>query len=260
MTDLLAHDVSGAADGDPLLLGSSLGTTRAMWDPQMGALGAHFRVVRYDHLGHGQSPVPAGPYRLEQLGEAVLGVADHLGLSQFHYAGLSLGGMVGMWLAVHAPGRVASLTLLCTSPHMPPAQTWLDRAATVRAEGMASVVDVVSARWFTPGFAADHPHIADGARQGLKSVQPEGYASCCEAIADMDLRAELAQITAPTLVIAGDQDSATPAQAHAQVMTTAVSGARLAFVSGAHLASVESPQQVADLLLAHCAATGGIRT
>jgi 3-oxoadipate enol-lactonase len=252
--------VSGAADGDPLLLGSSLGTIRAIWDLQMGALGAHFGVLRYDHLGHGQSPVPAGPYQLERLGEAVLGLAGHLGLPQFDYAGLSLGGMVGMWLAGHAPARVVSLTLLCTSAHMPPAQAWLDRAATVRSEGMASVVDAVSARWFTPRFATDHPRIADGAREALTSVQPEGCAPCCEAIADMDLRADLAQITAPTLVIAGDQDLAAPAQAHAQVITTAVPGARLALGSGAHLASVESPQQVAGLVLAYPAVAGGIRT
>lgn len=260
MTDLLAHDVSGSAEGDTLLLGSSLGTSRAMWDPQLGALGAHFRVVRYDHLGHGQSPVPPGPYRLDLLGRAVLRLADHLGVQRFHYAGLSLGGMVGMWLAVHSPARVASLTLLCTSPHMPPAQAWLDRAATVRSSGMASVVDAVSARWFTPGFAAAHPHIVGAARQGLRTTQPEGYAACCEVIAAMDLRTDLARITTSTLVLAGDQDPATPAEAHAQVIAASVPGARLALVHGAHLASVESPQQVVNLMLAHCAAIGRLRT
>ena len=257
MSDLLAHDLSGMADGAPLVLGSSLGTTRAMWGPQLGTLGGHLRLVRYDHLGHGQSPVPTGPYGLGQLGAAVLRLADHLGLQRFHYAGLSLGGMVRMWLAIHSPDRVASLSLLCTSAHMPPAQAWHDRAATVRSAGMAAVVDAVVARWFTPGFAVANPHVVQAAREGLRTTPPEGYASCCEAIGAMDLRDELAGIGAPTLVIAGDQDPAAPADGHARVIVESVPGARLALVPGAHLASLESQQQVADLVLAHCTATGG---
>jgi 3-oxoadipate enol-lactonase len=247
----LHDELTGPAGAPVLVLGSSLGTTGAMWRPQLADLHRHFRVLRYDHLGHGGSAVPPGPYSIELLGAHLVDLLDELGLARVHYGGLSLGGMVGMWLAAHHPDRVDRLALLCTSAYLPPASGWLDRAAAVRGPGLASIADVVVGRWFTPGFAQREPSTVDEYARLLVSTPPEGYASCCEAIAGMDLRAELAGIRAPTLVLAGDRDPATPAE-HGALIADGIPGARLELVPGAaHLANVEQPAAVTRRLLAH---------
>jgi 3-oxoadipate enol-lactonase len=188
MTALLRHDMHGSPDAPVLVLAPSVGTQPEMWAPQLEAFAAEFRVVRVAHRGHDPIDVPPGPYSLEDLGGDVLALLDSLGVERFSFCGLSLGGMVGMWLAAHAPARVERLALCCTSAYLPPASGWLDRAATVRASGMAAVADAVVGRWFTPKFAAEHPSVVAGCRDMLLSVPPEGYAGCCEAIAAMDLR------------------------------------------------------------------------
>jgi len=249
--DHLAHDVTGPEDAPVLVLGGSLGTTRAMWQPQLDALARTHRVLRFDHLGHGASPVPAGPYRIEQLGERVLLLLDELGLARVSYAGLSLGGMVGMWLAAHHPERVARLTLICTSAYLPPAEGWHQRAATVRERGTASLVEAVVARWFTPGFPTRHPDVVEPLVAGLRAIPDEGYAGCCEAIATMDLRPVLSRITAPTTVIAGADDPATPPE-HADLLAAGIPGARRATIPGArHLPNVERADAVTALMLEH---------
>lgn len=243
---LLSYVVDGRPEAPTLLLGPSLGSTAAMWSPQLPALSQHLRVVRFDHRGHGGSPVPPGPYTVDDLGHDVLALMDHLGLDRAHYAGLSLGGMVGMWLAAHAPERVDRLALLCTAAHLPPAQGWLDRAAAVRAGGMAAVADAVVARWFTAGFTDVATY-----RQMLLATPVAGYAACCEAIAAMDLRPVLGAIRAPTLVIAGAQDPATPPELGRQI-AAAVPGARFVEVADvAHLANVERADAVTRLLVSH---------
>jgi 3-oxoadipate enol-lactonase len=256
MTTVLAHDVRGDDAAPALLLGSSLGTTRAMWDPQHEALAHRLRVVRYDHPGHGGSPGPQPGMTLDDLGRSVLELADRLELQRFSYAGVSLGGMVGMWLAIHAPDRVDRLALLCTSAHLPPAQMWRERAAAVRAAGTcAAISEAVVSRWFTPEFAQRCPEVLASYIATLDGVAPEGYAVCCEAIAAMDQRDELRRITAPTLVIAGAQDRSTPPSGHADVIAGAVPGALLVTLDpAAHLAGVEQPGAVTALLLDHLTA------
>jgi 3-oxoadipate enol-lactonase len=249
--DVLAYDLTGPPDAPVLVLGGSLGTTRAMWQPQLDALTARFRVLRYDHLGHGGSPVPPGPYRIEELGGHVLRLLDQLDLARVSYGGLSLGGMVGMWLAAHHPERVDRLALLCTSAYLPPAEGWLLRARAVREQGTASIADQVLARWFTPGFAERQPKVVQRLAATFGALSDEGYAGCCEAVAALDLRPVLPDIGAPTLVIAGADDPATP-PAHGQAIVDAVPGARIEILAGAaHLASVERPDAVNDLLLEH---------
>ncbi|GAA4358246.1 3-oxoadipate enol-lactonase [Angustibacter luteus] len=244
----------GRADGPPLLLGSSLGTTGVMWQPQVDRLAEAWRVVRYDHRGHGGSDVPAGPYSLDDLGGDVLALLDRLEIERTSYVGLSLGGMVGMWLAMHAPQRIDRLVLVCTSARLGPAQGWRDRAHAVLDGGMAAVADPVVARWFTPGFAAVQPHVVAAARADLLAVPPVGYAGCCEAIAAMDLLADLPRISAPTLVIAAADDPATPPE-HARAIVSAVPGARLALLDdAAHLANLEQPDAVTRLVLDHLGA------
>lgn len=251
MTEQLHASIDGPSDAPVLLLGSSLGTTGAMWEPQLAGLTSAFRVVRYDHRGHGGSPVPAGPYRLAELAGDVLALADRLGVARFHYAGLSLGGMVGMELAARAPERIDRLALLCTSALLGPPESWTTRADTVRRHGTAAVSDPVVSRWFRPEFVAAHPDLLAHYRDMLASTPAEGYAGCCEAIRDMDLTGRLGAISAPTLVLAGAEDRATP-PSHAQVIAEGIPDARLSVLDGAaHLANVEVPTEVTDLLLGH---------
>ncbi len=247
----LGFDVHGAQDAPVLVLGPSLGTTRSVWDEALPMLSSALRVVRYDHRGHGGSDVPAGPYRLPALGADVLALLDALGVRRFHAGGLSLGGMVAMWLAANHPDRVDRLALCCTSAHMPPEQGWVERAARVRAEGTAAVADAVVARWLTPDFARERPEVLARLRDMLVATPAEGYAGCCEAIATMDLRPDLTRVQAPTLVIAGGEDLATPPE-HAERIRAAVRGARLAVVEdAAHLAAVQRPDECARLMVEH---------
>ncbi|MEH0927288.1 3-oxoadipate enol-lactonase [Micromonospora sp. CPCC 205558] len=251
MTSRLHLTVDGPAAAPVLLLGSSLGTAAAMWEPQVPALAQRFRVIRYDHLGHGRSAVPPGPYTLDLLGRELLRTLDDLDVPWVHYAGLSLGGMVGMWLATYAPDRVRRLALLCTSASLGPPEQWRERAATVRAGGLPTIAEAVVARWFTPAFAAARPEVVAAHHGMLTATPPDGYAACCEAIAAMDLRPDLGRVAAPTLVIAGADDPATPLP-HAREIVGRIPRARLAVVdAAAHLANVEQPEQVRRLLLEH---------
>jgi 3-oxoadipate enol-lactonase len=252
----LAASLEGPAGLPVLVLGNSLGTSRGVWDAQVPALSAHFRLLRFELPGHGKGlPVPPpGPYGIADLAAAVLALLDEHGIAHASYAGVSLGGMIGMWLAAHAPERIVALGLCCTSAHMPPASGWLDRAARVRTSGMASVTGTALDRWFTPEFARRSPAVLAEIAGMLEAADPEGYAGCCEAIAAMDQRPDLASITAPTLVIAGSEDPSTPPP-HGALIASAIPGARLAVVRGAaHLANVQAPGPVTAALLGHLAA------
>jgi 3-oxoadipate enol-lactonase len=245
------HVLTGPPGAPVLVLGNSLGTDLSMWDGVAALLDGRFRLLRFDHRGHGGSAVLPGPYTVEDLGRDLLALLDNLGLDRVSYCGLSLGGMVGMWLAAHAPERVDRLALCCTSAWLPPAEGWLDRAARVRAGGTEAVADVVLGRWFSAEWAVDHPAEIERARAMLVGVPPEGYAGCCEAIASMDLRADLPSIAAETLVLAGGNDFATP-PSHGAAIASAVPRARFVVLpQPAHLAAVEEPDAVAGLLLNH---------
>jgi 3-oxoadipate enol-lactonase len=224
-----------------------------MWEYQIPFLAQRFRVLAVEHRGHGGSEVLPGPYTLADLGGDFLALLDELGIDTFRFAGLSLGGMVGMWLAAHAPERVERLALVCTSAYLPPAQGWLDRAATVRANGTGSIAGTTAGRWFTADFVRNEPERVKAALAMLESIADEGYAGCCEAIAGMDLRPDLPKITASTLVIAGADDPATPPP-HGELIASAVSGARLEVVPHAsHLAALEQPEAISALVTAHLA-------
>lgn len=251
---MLHSEITGPADAPVLVLGGSLGTSLEMWDGQL-ALAERFRLVRLDHRGHGRSPVPPGPYEIEDLARDVLALLDALEIQRASYCGLSIGGMVGMWLGANAPERIERLVLLCTSAHLPPASGWQERAAAVREAGTVEVIaDAVIDRWLTPGFAAEHPELRAELRAMLVATDPEGYAASCGAIERMDLRAELARISAPTLVISGADDPATPPE-HQALIAESIAGARLATVApAAHLAAVERPEAVNELIAAHLGA------
>jgi 3-oxoadipate enol-lactonase len=244
------HRVTGPEDAPVLVLSSSLGATLKMWDPQARALARRFRLVRYDTRGHGRSSTPPGPYSLEDVGRDVIDLLDHLGVDRAHFAGLSLGGMTGQWLALNAPERVDRLVLLSTSPRMGPPELWVDRARTVREQGTQAIVDGTFERWFTEGYRATHD--LGSWREMFTGVSDEGYASCCAIIERMDLTDGLPNISAPTLVIAGAQDPATPPDEHAAVLAGAIPRARLEILDpGAHLINVERADAVTRLLREH---------
>ena len=206
--------------------------------------------MRYDTRGHGGSETPPGDYTIDDVGRDVLDLLDDLGVEKAHFAGLSLGGMTGMWLGMSAPERVDKLVLLCTSPKMGPPETWADRAKLVREQGTEAIVDSTFERWFTEGYRAKHP--LKKLRKMFVDVPDEGYASCCAIIEKMDLTDGLPNIGAPTLIIAGAQDPATPPDAHAAVIAGAVPGAHLEVLDpGAHLINIERPAAVTDLILEH---------
>ncbi|MFF0371247.1 3-oxoadipate enol-lactonase [Micromonospora sp. NPDC005087] len=243
--------VEGPEDAPVLVLSPSLGSTHAMWEPQAAALRDRFRVVRYDHRGHGASPAPPGPYELADLGADVLRLLDRLEVPAAHFCGLSLGGMTGMWLAAHAPERVRRLVLCCTSARLGPPQFWDERADLVRREGTAAVADGVVTRWFTPGWVQAHPEAVRDMRAMVAATPAEGYASCCSAIRDMDLTDVLPRVHAKTLVIAGHEDPSTSPE-HGQAIAEGIRDARLELLSpAAHLANVEQPETITRLLLEH---------
>jgi 3-oxoadipate enol-lactonase len=249
----LAASLDGPAGLPVLVLGNSLGTSRRVWDAQVPALSARFRLLRFELPGHGKGgPAPSpGPYNIADLGATVVALLDEHGIGRAAYAGVSLGGMIGMWLAAHAPERIAALCLCCTSAYLPPASGWLDRAARVRAAGMTSVTGMMLERWFTPAFARRSPEVLAKIADMLEAADPEGYAGCCEAIAAMDQRPDLASITAPTLVIAGSEDPSTPPP-HGALIATAIPAARLTVIRGAaHLANVQAPGPVTAALREH---------
>jgi 3-oxoadipate enol-lactonase len=251
-TARLNYDLAGPPGAPPLLLVGSLGTTMAMWEPQLAALCGEFRVLRAEPRGHGGSDVLPGPYTIRGLAGDVLALLDRVGLPQVSYCGQSLGGMIGMWLAAHEPGRIGRLAVCCTSAWLPPAKAWTIRAEHVRAQGTASIADQVLDRWFSAAFRAANPAAVTWASAMLAATPAEGYAGCCEAIAAMDLRPALGAISAPTLVISGSADPATP-PAHGAQIAAAIAGAQLAVVPAAHLANIEAPLDVSTRLLAHLA-------
>jgi 3-oxoadipate enol-lactonase len=248
----LHHEIDGRPDGPALVLGGSLGATLAMWEPQLPSLADSVRLIRFDHRGHGASPVPDGPYEIADLGRDVLALLDRLGLERATYCGLSLGGMVGQWLAINAPERIERVILISTAAHLPPAQAWHDRADAVRSAGTPEVVaDAVIARWFTSAFAAADPELVARHRAMITATPAEGYAGCSEAIAELDLRAGLAGIAAPTLVISAAQDPSIPPQ-HGRAIAAAVPGSRFELLDpGAHLVSVERAPEATALIADH---------
>jgi 3-oxoadipate enol-lactonase len=251
MPERLVASLEGPPGAPVVVLGNSLGTTRELWEPQAAVLGGRFRLLRYEHRGHGGSPAPPGPYDIAGLAADVLQLLDGFGIAAASYCGISLGAMIGMWLAAHAPERIRALGLCCTSAYLPPAQMWEERAASVWAAGMASISARVVGRWFTPAFAERDPATVAGFVTMMEGVAPPGYAGCCEAIAAMDLRPVLGRISAPVLVIAGAEDPATPPW-HGARIASAVGSARLRVVRGAsHLANVSHPGEVTAALLAH---------
>ncbi|MBD0022284.1 3-oxoadipate enol-lactonase [Gordonia pseudamarae] len=249
--------VTGHPDGPTVVLSNSLGSDRRMWDAQLPELEKHFRVVRYDTRGHGRSPVPDGAATIDDLADDLIALLDRLDIASCHLVGLSLGGMTAMRVAMRVPARVDRMVLLCTGAQLPPRSGWIERAALVREHGTSAVAESVVGRWFTPSYLESEPDRRRFYEAMVAATPSAGYAACCEAIADLDLREGLSSITAPTLSIAGADDVATP-PAKLEEIVSAIPDARLLVVpESAHLANAQQPQIITPAIIDHLEGSDG---
>jgi len=238
----LHYELEGPAGAPVIVFSNSLGTTLDMWDAQAAHLSRDWRVLRYDTRGHGQSTTAAGPVSLADLGGDVIALLDALGIARASFVGISMGGITGQWLGMHAAERLDRLVVSNTAAKIGAARGWHDRAALVREQGMAPVAATAVGRWFTDGFVASgNPVIAQTIAQ-LAGTDAEGYARCCEALADADLRDVIAGIAVPTLVIAGAADAVTTV-ADAEFIAARVPGAKLVALPASHLSAIEAAEE-----------------
>ncbi|WP_347113297.1 3-oxoadipate enol-lactonase [Leclercia sp. S52] len=236
----LDYRLDGPQDAPVLVLSNSLGTTWQMWQPQMADFTRHFRVLRYNTRGHGRSPVPAEDITLDSLGQDVIALLDHLDIERAFFCGISLGGMTGMWLNRHAPARFPRIVVANTAAKIGEAKGWLQRAATVRQQGMAPVAGTAADRWFTPAFRKQNPGIVQLLIDDLADTPTDGYAACCEALAAADLRAEVAAMLRPMLVIAGADDPVTTLQ-DAEWLAAQAKQTSCVALPASHLSNVACP-------------------
>ena len=245
---IIHAELEGPQQAPVLMLSNSLGTSLHMWDDQVAPLTRHFRLLRYDRRGHGQSSVPKGPYSMERYGRDVLAVLDALKIDKVNWCGLSMGGMVGQWLGANASSRIDKLILSNTASHFPDKSVWDGRLQLVREKGLAGIVDANMERWFTSEFRERSPQAMARMRDMFLATKVEGYCGCGEAVRDMDLRPLLPNISRPTLVIAGRRDPATTLEA-GEYIRDHIPGAKIAVLDAAHIANIEQPKVYADTML-----------
>jgi 3-oxoadipate enol-lactonase/4-carboxymuconolactone decarboxylase len=245
--------LDGAEDRPPLVLLNSIGTDMSLWDAAIPLLLPHCRLLRIDTRGHGASDAPGGDYGLAMLAGDVAAVMSDAGIERAAVAGVSLGGMVAMQLALDHPGRVAALALICTSAAMD-RESWTARIEAVRRGGAGAIADAAIGRFLSPSFAQNHPEIADGLKRTIAALPSDGYAGAGAAIRDMTLLDRLADIDVPTLVVTGTADISTPFAGHGDRLVEGISGARHRALDCAHLPPIEAPAALASALIAFFAA------
>ena len=243
--DRIHYALEGPAGRPALVLSNSLGTDFSMWDPQISELTKSFRVLSYDTRGHGKSSVTPGPYSDRQLANDVLTLADALKLDRFHFCGLSMGGMTGMWLGANASQQLNRIVICSASAKFGSVETWSTRIETVRRQGMKPVAAATIERWFTSAFRAKNPSTAANIQKIVESVDPEGYVSCCAAVRDFDFREQLGKILTPTLVISGTHDPATT-PADGRFLADHIPRARFVELNAAHLSNVEDADRFTE--------------
>lgn len=247
---IVAAATPSSGSGEPLLLGPSLGTTTAVWDRAVGALAAEHPVLRWDLPGHGASPAASGSFTMAELAAGVLAAADAAGLGRFAAAGVSLGGVASLQLALDAPDRVSSVTLVCSLPRIGSAEAWTQRAADVRGMGTPSLITGSASRWFTPEFREQEPDLVGRLLSGLMDVDDESYARCVEALRDTDLRDRVGELAVPFALYAGEEDSVIPLDDARATVDAARRGTLHVEPGSSHLGSVDHPDAVAALLTA----------
>lgn len=234
------YQTFGAPSSPVLVFSISLGTHYGMWQEQFDALKDQFFVICYDTRGHGASSTPQGPYTLQQLGEDVIRLLDHLDLAKAAFCGISMGGLTGQWLAIHYPERFSQVIVANTAAKIGQEQVWLDRANSVREQGLQPIAATAASRWFTESFIQSHPSIVSNLSNDLSAGSAMGYANCCEALAKADVREQLKDITIPVLVIAGTQDPVTTV-ADGQFMQQHIPQAQLVEINASHISNIEQP-------------------
>ncbi|WP_018479772.1 3-oxoadipate enol-lactonase [Pontibacter roseus] len=237
---------SGKAE--TIVFSNSLGTDHTMWDPVVAILRPHFNVLRYDTRGHGQSTIQGEEVSVAALGQDVLGLLDHLRLDKVHFCGLSMGGLIGQWLGIHAPERFKKIILANTSAKIGTATGWNDRIQQVRAQGLEILLDGTAQRWFTPSFQEQHPEMVTDILRKFGQNSAQGYAANCAAVRDADFREELHQLQVPTLVISGLQDEVTT-PADGDFLASTIPDARHVQLDANHLSAVELPDDFARALI-----------
>lgn len=240
---------TGAHDAPVVIFSNSLGTASEMWQRQIAAFSQDFNVINYDTRGHGRSVKNAGPYTIDQLGQDVLNLMDALDIERAAFCGISMGGLIGQWLGVNAPGRITRLVICNTAAKIGTAQAWLDRAAQVRENGMGPIADSSASRWFTQAYVDTGDSIITQLIDGLRATDVEGYAACCEALAHADFRDQLNKISVPTLVIGGQHDPVTTTD-HAADLGKGISGAVVKNLNASHLSNVEASDDFSAAVLA----------
>lgn len=240
----LAVRVSGAADKPAIVFSNSLASDMGMHDEVAERLAADARVIRYDTRGHGRSDAPQSGYSIERLGRDVIAILDALKIERAVVCGTSLGGLIAMWLGIHAADRVSGVIPANTAANFPPETLWRDRAATVRASGVASLVEGSLERWVTAGYRAKHSERVEQLAQMIKTTAPAGYAGCCDVLAETNLLPELSKITCPVRVIAGLHDPSTPPSRAGEIVS-AIRGAEVVTLEAAHISAVEAPDAFA---------------
>src|SRR5882762_9597340 len=232
------YELQGQANAPALVLSNSLGSNFGMWDAQTPAFAKTHRVLRYDTRGHGESEVTPGPYTFGQLARDVLALADSLNIDKFSFCGLSMGGLTGLWIALHAPERVQKLVLCSTGAKIGTADAWNTRIEAVRKNGTKSIAAATMERWFTAPFREREPQTVERIQKTLENTDNEGYIACCEALRDTDLRDQVASISVPTLVISATHDPAAP-PTDGKFLAKEIKGARYIELNAAHLSNIE---------------------
>jgi 3-oxoadipate enol-lactonase len=249
LKDMRLHYVlEGAADAPVLVLSNSLGTDLTMWNPQIPEFVKQFRVLRYDTRGHGQSSAPPGSYSITQLAQDVLDLLNKLKIEQCFFCGLSMGGMIGQWLGVHAGERLCKLVLANTAAKSGTPEEWNDRIAAAEKGALQAIVPALLDRWYTPAFRAANPQAVAHTSRMLYSTDPQGYAGCCAAIRDMDQRDSVRSIAVPSLIVAGKYDPATPPQ-EGRFLAEQIAQARYIELPTAHLSNMEAPNEFTTSVL-----------
>ncbi|AXQ21639.1 3-oxoadipate enol-lactonase [Acinetobacter wuhouensis] len=236
------YQTFGDANNPAIVFSNSLGTKYSMWQVQIEHFQKDHFVICYDTRGHGQSSAPQGPYTIDQLGQDVINLLDHLNIEKANFCGISMGGLTGQWLAIHKPEYFNHVIVCNTAAKIGQEQAWLDRAKLVREQGLKPIAETAALRWFTERFIQSQTQIVQSLSNDLAASSAEGYASCCEALAKADLREDLKNISVPVLVIAGQQDPVTTV-ADGQFMVDRIANAELFEIDASHISNVEMPQE-----------------
>lgn len=236
------YQTFGDAAKPALIFSNSLGTNFNMWQAQIDFFQQDFLVICYDTRGHGASSAPQGPYSIDQLGQDVVNLLDHLNVEKATFCGISMGGLTGQWLAIHRPERFNQVVVCNTAAKIGQEQAWNDRAALVREQGLQPIASTAASRWFTEPFIQSNATVVNNLQNDLAAGSAEGYASCCEALAKADVREQLKDINVPVLVIAGQQDPITTV-ADAQFMVERIANSQLFEINASHISNVELPNE-----------------